>query len=98
MIDSVTYWSMPITKSAEKALRQSVKRRALNLKKKNKYKATVKEFRQAIAKKDFDKAKALLPKVYKSLDKAAKTNVIKANKSSRLKSQLSLSLSKNTSK
>ena len=86
---------MPITKSAEKALRQSVKRRTLNLKKKTKYKAAVKEFKKSITAKDFKKAQSLLPKVYKALDKAAKTNVIKKGKSSRLKSRLTLFLGKN---
>lgn len=88
---------MPITKSAEKALRQSVKRHVLNLKKKDRFKASVKEFKKAVSAKDFDKAKTLLPKVYKHLDKAAKTNVIKKNKSSRLKSRLTHLLNKTAS-
>jgi len=67
---------LPNTKSATKALRQSEKKRVLNLRKKTKYKAAVKEFKKSISEKDFEKAKSLLPKVYKSLDKAAKTNVI----------------------
>lgn len=87
---------MPITKSAGKALRQSVKRKVLNVAKKNKYKSAVKEFKKSIVAKDFKKAQSLLPKVYKSLDKAAKTNVIKHNKSSRLKSRLSTLLTKST--
>ena len=89
---------MPITKSAEKALRQSVKRRALNLKKKDKYKSAVKEFKKSITAKDFTKAKTLLPKVYQALDKAAKTHVTKKGKSSRLKSRLTILMSKNSAK
>lgn len=89
---------MPITKSAEKALRQSIKRKVLNVRKKDKYKSAIKEFRKSILAKDFSKAKSLLPKVYKTLDKAAKTNVIKKGKSNRLKSRLSQSLAKNTAK
>ena len=39
-------------------------------------------------------AKKYLPKVYKALDKAAESGVIKANKSSRLKSHSARSLAK----
>ncbi len=83
---------MPITKSAQKALRQSKVRRARNIIRKDKYRALVKEFRKAVADKKFDQAKQLLPKVYQALDKAAKKDTIKNNKASRLKSRLSLSL------
>lgn len=76
---------MPITASAKKALRQSLTRKARNLKRKNAYKNTFKEFRTLAATKK-NEAEKLLPKVYKSLDKAAKTGVIKANKAARLKS------------
>ncbi len=80
---------MPNTKSAAKALRQSKKRQAKNLAKKTAFKNAVKEFRKLIAARKFDDAKKLLPKVYKTLDKAAKTGVIKKNKASRLKSNTS---------
>jgi len=79
---------MPITKSAKKALRQSKRRQARNIKRKKAFRLLVKEFRKALAAKEFDKAKELLPKVYKALDKAAKTGVIKKSKASRLKSRL----------
>ncbi len=87
---------MPNTTSAKKALRQSVRRKARNVAQKTKYKAVVKEFRKAVASQSFDKAKELLPKVYKVLDKSSKINTIKANKASRLKSRLVHSLSKAT--
>lgn len=77
---------MPITQSAKKALRQSIRRKAQNLRRKNSYKNTLKEFKSLVAASKKDDAKKLLPKVYKSLDKAAKTGVIKKNKSARLKS------------
>lgn len=79
---------MPITKSAKKALRLDKKRRARNILRKRKFRGLVKEFRQAVSGKNFDQAKALLPRVYKALDKAAKTNTIRKNKASRLKSRL----------
>lgn len=85
---------MPITKSAKKALRQDQGRRARNVQRKRKFRDLVKKFRQAVSDKNFDQAKALLPRVYQSLDKAAKTNVIRKNKASRLKSRLTKSLAK----
>ncbi|MBI2063320.1 MAG: 30S ribosomal protein S20 [Candidatus Yanofskybacteria bacterium] len=86
---------MPITKSAQKALRQSKRRKLQNSRRKTKFRSLVKEFRQTVAAKDFDKAKQILPAVYKALDKAAKTNAIKKNRASRLKSRLTKSLSQN---
>ena len=84
---------MPITQSAKKALRQSKKRRVRNIRRIGAYRAEVKEFRKLIKAGDFDSAKKLLPKVYKVLDKAAKSGVIKKNKASRLKSRTSILLS-----
>ena len=86
--------TMPITKSAKKALRQSKRKRAQNTKRKDAFRVLVKEFRKAVAAKEFDKAKGLLPKVYKALDKAAKGKTIKKNKASRLKSRLAKSVKK----
>lgn len=79
---------MPITQSAKKALRQSVRRHKQNLARKEAYKKAVKEYRKLIAAKKLNEAKTLLPRVYQALDKAAKTNVIARNKASRLKSRL----------
>ncbi|MEK7076049.1 MAG: 30S ribosomal protein S20 [Patescibacteria group bacterium] len=77
---------MPITKSAKKALRQNKTRKARNLKKIISYKTVVKDFRKLIAAGKKNEAKKMLPKVYQTLDKAAKSGVIKKNKASRLKS------------
>lgn len=79
---------MPITKSAKKALRQNLTRHKRNLKKKESYKKLVKEFRKFVARKEIDKAKEKLAKVFQALDKAAKARVIEKNKASRLKSRL----------
>lgn len=77
---------MPITASAKKAYRQSLTRKARNLRRKNAYKNTFKEYKKFVIEGKKDEAKKLLPNVYKSLDKAAKTGVIKKNKAARLKS------------
>lgn len=84
---------MPITSSAKKALRQSKRKKAFNERRKRLYRDAVKEFKKAIAAKDFDAAKSILPKVYQTLDKAAKGNTIAKNKASRTKSRLTHSLS-----
>jgi len=80
---------MPNTQSAIKALRQSKKRRAKNLGKKDAYKTAVKEFKRLLTNGKFEEAKQFLPTVYQKLDKATKANVIKKNKASRLKSNAS---------
>ena len=79
---------MPITQSAKKALRQSVRRRARNLKKKETYKTIARDIKNLAASGKASDAQKLLPRLYKALDKAAKTNAIKKNKASRLKSRL----------
>lgn len=85
---------MPITQSAKKALRQSKKRQVENLKFKRKFKDAIKEFRRELAGKNLEKAKNLLPKVYQTVDKAAKKGVIKKNAASRYKSNLARALAR----
>lgn len=87
---------MPITQSAKKALRQNASRRLQNLKRKEAYKKAVKDYRKLVSAKKIDEAKNYLTKVYQTLDKAAKLNVIKKNKASRLKSRLSHLIAKST--
>lgn len=87
---------MPITKSAKKAVRQNVRRRLRNLKRKDAYKKAIKDFRKLMTDKKIDEAKAYLAKVYQTLDKAAKLKVIKKNKASRLKSRLSHLIARST--
>ncbi len=84
---------MPNTKTAKKALRQNIKRRRRNTRNKKELKETIKSFKK-LAATDKEKAKKELSVVYGKLDKSAKTNLIKKNKASRLKSRLSKSLAK----
>jgi small subunit ribosomal protein S20 len=79
---------MAIIKSAKKAIRQNKKRRTRNLTYINKLKSLVKETRALVAEKKIAEAKALLPKVYQILDRAAKVGVIKKNAASRKKSRI----------
>lgn len=85
---------MPITRSAKKALRQSFRRRARNLVKKEAYKRLVRDIKKLTALGKNKEAEKILPQLYKALDKAAKTNVIKKNKAARLKSRLTMLISK----
>ncbi len=85
---------MPITKSAEKALRQSKKRRVANIKKKEKRKDLLKEVQNLISQKKHEEVKKLLPRVYKLLDKAAKTNLIKKGTADRQKSRITKSINR----
>ncbi|MBI2035381.1 MAG: 30S ribosomal protein S20 [Candidatus Liptonbacteria bacterium] len=88
---------MPITSSAKKALRQNIKRRAKNLVVKETYKKILKDYKKFLEAGKINDAIQTLSKVFKSLDKAAKTNVIKKGKASRLKSRLSKMLNRKTS-
>ncbi len=79
---------MPITKSAKKALRQNLKRRAKNINQKKEIKTLMKEVDNLVRQEKIDEAQKKLPQAYKLLDKAAKTNLIKKNTASRKKSLL----------
>lgn len=85
---------MAIKKSAKKALRKSLKRRKQNLLKKQKIKSLLKEVKGLVSQKKIEEAKKLLPQVYKALDKAAKTGVIKKNTAARKKSRIAKLISK----
>ena len=68
---------MPITKSAKKALRQSEKKRSINKKNNKALKAEIKKLQKLTETNNIEEAKKQLNIVYKKLDKAAKTNLIK---------------------
>ncbi|MDD5590268.1 MAG: 30S ribosomal protein S20 [Candidatus Portnoybacteria bacterium] len=88
---------MPIIKSAKKALRKSARRKTRNLQKKRKLKNLLKEMNLLVSEKKIKEAKELLPKIYKFLDKAAKSDLIKKNAASRKKSRISKLINKNGS-
>lgn len=89
---------MPNTKSAIKALRQSIKRRSQNILRKTAYRDAVKEVKKLIASAQILEAEKLVPQIYKTLDKAAKTMAIKKNKANRLKSRITKAIRKVTAK
>ena len=79
---------MPRTKSAQKALRQNIKRKATNVKRKIELKSVIKQYKKLVSEGKKEEAIKFLPQVYKKLDKSAKVNLIKKNKASRSKSRL----------
>jgi small subunit ribosomal protein S20 len=80
---------MPVIKSAKKALRQSQTRRSRNIQKKKKIKKLLKDFNSLVLQEKKEEAKKLLPQIYKLLDKASKTGLLKKNTVNRRKSKLS---------
>ena len=85
---------MAVTKSAKKALRQSIRRRTGNLVYKNKIKSLIKKTRFLVSQDKIKEAKNLLPQVYKILDKAAKVGIIKKNAAARKKSRITRLINK----
>ena len=85
---------MPITSSAKKALRSSLRKRVFNRVRKDAFKALEKKIRKLVAGKNITEAEKLLPKAYEALDKAAKMNTIKKGAADRKKSRLALSINK----
>jgi small subunit ribosomal protein S20 len=89
---------MPNTKSAAKAMRQSKRRNAYNLRTKTKLKVALKNTRKAITDNDSKESVESLKKAYAALDKAAKKGVIHKNTASRKKSRLAKAISKLSAK
>ena len=85
---------MAITKNAKKAERASQNKRVYNIRKKVILHDAVKSFRTEVGKGNTKEAEALLPAVFKALDKSAKKGVIKDNTADRRKSRLVASLRK----
>ena len=79
---------MPITSSAKKALRVSKRKRVFNLNAKAKIDEPVKKLKKLVEAKNKKEAQALIPTIYKALDKAAKIGYIKKNAAARKKSRV----------
>jgi len=79
---------MPHSKQAKKRVKQGDESREKNKAEKSRMRTQLKKVRQAIEAGDKAAAEAALPLATKLLDKAAKHNVIHANKAAREKSRL----------
>ncbi len=79
---------MPIIKSAKKAIRGSLRKKAFNDRRKRAMKDIIKKIEKA-AKTDKKEAEKMLSTAYAVIDKGAKKGVIKKNNAARKKSRLS---------
>ena len=85
---------MPITKGAKKAHRSSLKKRVFNVRRSRVMNESVKSVRKLIDDGKQKEAEAMLPEVYKAIDKAAKRGILKANTAARKKSRLVAAMAK----
>ncbi len=85
---------MPNTKSAAKAMRQSIRRRKRNITTKDKFKEAVKEVKKLITAGKKTEASDAMKKAMSTLDKATKTGVIHKNTASRRKSRMAKAIAK----
>lgn len=85
---------MPITKSAKKALRGSLVKKAMNDRNKKNVKESFKKIEKLLKEDKKEEAKKVLSDFYSSIDKAAKRGVIKKNTASRKKSRVTKMVNK----
>jgi small subunit ribosomal protein S20 len=79
---------MPITQSAKKAIRGSLRKKAYNDQRKKVMKEIIKKI-EKIAKTDKAEAMKMLSNAFQAIDKAAQKGVIKKNNAANKKSRLS---------
>jgi small subunit ribosomal protein S20 len=79
---------MPITESAKKAVRGSLRKKVFNDQRKRAMKEIIKKI-EKIAKTDKAEAAKMLSSAFQSIDKAAQKGVIKKNNAARKKAHLS---------
>ena len=82
---------MPITQSAKKAYRQSIRRRARNMQNIKAVKGVIKSYKKLLV-TSREEAQKTLPQVYARIDKLAKTHYINKRKADRMKSRLARKL------
>ncbi len=78
---------MPITKSAKKAIRGSLRKKGYNDRKKRAMKDVIKKI-EKVSKTDKKEGLKMLPSAFSVIDKAAKSGVIKKNNAARKKARL----------
>lgn len=79
---------MPITKSAQKAVRGSLRKKAFNDRRRRAMKEVIKKI-EKLSKTNKAEAMKLLATAFQAVDKAAQKGVIKKNNAARKKSRLS---------
>lgn len=86
--------AMPNTKSAQKALRQNVRKRTANIRRKTALKQAVKEFKKNLTAQNKEGASVALTRLFKTADKVAKSNFIHKNKAGRIKARATRAIAK----
>jgi len=79
---------MPNHKSAEKRVRQTERRRAVNRSNRTRLRTAMKDLRSALGKGSNNNAAELLPKTISEIDKAVQKGVLHRNAAARHKSRL----------
>lgn len=85
---------MANTKSAEKRIIQSEKKRLRNRANRSRLRTAVKKLRDAVERGDAETAKALLAPTLKVVDESANNGAVHKNAASRTKSRLTLAVAK----
>jgi small subunit ribosomal protein S20 len=80
---------MANTVSALKRVRVTERRTEINRARKSRMKSAIKTMRKLIAEKNIDNATKGLPALFSTMDRMAKTGVIKKNTAARYKSRIS---------
>ncbi len=85
---------MAHTLSAKKRIRQDVKRRARNRWRKDRIKAAIRAFEDALKEGDESQMKQTLQSCYRELDKVASKGTIHKNRAARKKARLTKAMNK----
>lgn len=80
---------MPNIKSAEKRVRQNVKRELRNRRTKSMLKTSIRRFEESLQSGNMDEAKVTLSAAVRQIDRAATRGVVHKNTAARKKSRLS---------
>jgi small subunit ribosomal protein S20 len=89
---------MPNHKSAEKRVRQSERRRAINRGNRTKLRSSIKKLRTALSGTDNAQSAALLPQTVSEIDRAVQKGVLHQNAAARHKSRLTARVNQGTAK
>jgi small subunit ribosomal protein S20 len=81
---------MANTYSALKRMRQTERRTKINRARKSRLRHQIRSFRKLVEQKDNAAVQAALPKTFSTIDRAAKSGIIKKNTAARYKSRLTL--------
>lgn len=87
---------MPNHKSAEKRVRQSEKRRAINRSNRTKVRTYIKKLRSALESSSKQDVAQILPETISVIDKAVQKGVLHANAAARYKSRLTVQANEGT--